>query len=405
VAPPCGGYLEQLERVLVVSKRGNNVVLFVLVDALPWVLAEETGFVGEIAPARAPLETVLGYSGGALPTLFSGKLPEEHGHWTMYHRDPAHSPFKIYRPLLWLAGLVGRDGYARRFVEKTLPLSSSIKGYYRLYDVPLHLLPQYDLAERKDIFSPGGIGVPGIFDKLSGMGLKYRVWTWRTEEEDNFREASAAVKDGETDVLFIYTAELDAVMHSEGVFSARTGDKLKEQERRITDLYRAAQDSYENVSLSVFSDHGMLDVTESHDLMGHIESSLGLKAPSDYLPFYDSTIARFWGNKQGVLDRIRDSLEGLDYGRIIDRGELESLGLAFGDTAFGELIFLLEPGHVILPSFMGRRQPAAMHGYDPKHRLSSGAFLSNRPPKRVPRHIKDMMEVMVEAVRPAAIQP
>ena len=76
--------------------------------------------------------------------------------------------------------------------------------------------------------------------------------------------------------------------------------------------------------------------------------------------------------------------------------------LAFGDNAFGELVFLLDPGHVILPSFMGGERPMAMHGYDPKHRLSSGAFLSDRTYEHAPGHIKDMMEVMAEAVKPLA---
>jgi hypothetical protein len=391
------------KEVLVLKRQGRHAVIFVLVDALPWVLAEEAGFLKEIDATRVPLETVLGYSGGALPTLFSGKMPCEHGHWTMYHRDPARSPFRVYGPLLWLARAAGRDGYVRRFVERTLPSFSSVKGYFKLYDVPLSLLPQFDFAEKKDIFSAGGLGdVTSIFDVFYRTGVDHKVWTWRTPEEENFRQATAALESREVQAVFIYTAELDAAMHDEGVFSGRARSKLKEQEERIRGLYRVARENYEEVSLQVFSDHGMLDVTEGHDLTGYLQSSLGLTAPADYLAFYDSTIARFWGIKQGALDRIRDSLGRLGYGRILDRRELEDLGLTFGDSAFGELIFLLEPGHVILPSFMGRSRPAAMHGYDPKHRLSSGVFISDRPQARCPGHIRDMMEIMAEAVRPLA---
>jgi hypothetical protein len=386
--------------VLVLKKRGKEAALFVLVDALPWVLSEEMGFLKKIADTRLPLETVLGYSGGALPTLFSGVMPNEHRHWTMYHRDPARSPFRKYKPLLWLADALGRDGYIRRFVERTLPMSSSVRGYFKLYDVPLRLLPEFDLAEKADIFTPGGLGtVPSIFDRFSEMRLKYKVWTWRTPERTNFEQAGAALESGEADVVFIYTAELDAAMHLGGVFSEQSKSKLGEQERLIAGLYRKAVAHYDKVSLSVFSDHGMIDVTEEHDLMGHMESSLGLRAPNDYVAFYDSTIVRFWGIKQGVLDRIRGSLEPLDYGRILGRSELAELGLDFGDDAFGELIFLLEPGHVILPSFMGRTRLAAMHGYDVKHPMSSGVFLSDSPPAREPKHIRDMMGLMTDVVR------
>lgn len=379
-----------------------NAVIFVVVDALPWALADDAEFLKDVAPYRGPLETVLGYSGAALPTLFSGTMPEEHGHWTMYRRDSKGSPFKLYSPLLWLAGVVGREGLVRRFVERALPISSGIKGYYKLYDVPVELLPHYSLAEKKDIFSPGGLGrVPTIFDELRGRGLDYRVWTWRTPEEQNFRQALRAIEDGDTSVLFLYTAELDAVMHAHGVFSDWARAKLKEQEDRIVRLYRAAQKRYGKARLLVFSDHGMLDVTESHDLAGHLRLQTELKVPADYLPFYDSTIARFWGNKQGVLDQLAACLGRLDYGRIVDRRELEQLGLAFRDNSYGELVFLLEPGHVILPSFMGRSKPAAMHGYDPGHPHSSGAFMSDGPPDVVPSHIRDMMAVMMDALGPA----
>ena len=92
--------------ILVVTRNGRNAVLLILIDALPWALVQRTGFLKEIAPFRGPLETVLGYSTAALPTLLSGKMPEEHGHWTMYHLDSRRSPFGPYKPLLWLARTV-----------------------------------------------------------------------------------------------------------------------------------------------------------------------------------------------------------------------------------------------------------------------------------------------------------
>jgi hypothetical protein len=385
--------------VLVVRECGRNAVLMIVVDALPWILAEQEGFLQEIAPFRGRLETVLGYSGAALPTLFSGKMPDEHGHWTMYYLDPHGSPFTPYKPLLNLARAAGREGLVRRLVERALPTSASIKGYFKLYDVPLDLLPRLSLSERGDIFAPGGLGATRtIFDEMSNRGLRHRTWAWRTPEEENFREAAEVVRSGDADVLFIYTPELDAAMHADGVFSARARAKLKEQERRVVELYKEAERRFDKVSLLVLSDHGMIDVTETHDLMGYLASEVDLGAPDDYVAFYDSTIARFWGNKQGALNPLAEALEGLDYGRILDRRELAELGLAFSDGAYGELIFTLEPGHIILPSFMGKETPAAMHGYHPEHPLCSAAFMSNLRPRTEPRHIRDMHAVMVDVL-------
>jgi hypothetical protein len=385
--------------VLVVRERGRRAVLMIVVDALPWILAEREAFLGEIAPFRGPLETVLGYSGAALPTLLSGKMPDEHGHWTMYYLDPHGSPFRPYRPLLALARAAGREGFVRRLVERMLPLSASIKGYFKLYEIPLDLLTRLSLSERGDIFAPGGLGeTRSVFDEMSKRGLKHRTWAWRTPEEENFRSAESEVGSRGADVLFLYTPELDAAMHAEGVFSTGALAKLKQQERRITELYREAEQRFDKVSLLVLSDHGMIDVTDKHDLMADLASEVDLREPDDYLAFYDSTIARFWGIKQGALTPLAAALGGLDYGRILDRRELRELGLAFRDEAYGELIFALEPGHIILPSFMGRESPAAMHGYHPEHPLCSAAFMSNLRPRTDPRHIRDAFGVMLDVL-------
>ena len=67
--------------------RRRLVVL--LVDALGWRLAASTPGFARGLPHRRRLETILGFSSGALPTLFTGRLPREHGRWLMYRRAPA----------------------------------------------------------------------------------------------------------------------------------------------------------------------------------------------------------------------------------------------------------------------------------------------------------------------------
>jgi hypothetical protein len=391
--------MEALDReVLVMKSSQRRAVLLVVIDALPWELVRRTGFLDDLAAFRGPLKTVLGYSVAALPTLFSGVMPARHGHWAMYYHDPAGSPFKSYKPLLWLAHRFGGRGWTRRFIERTLPHTSSIKGYFKLYDIPLDLLPQYALVETSDIFSPGGLrSARSLFDILAERGIRYKVWTWRTPEAENFKDLFGALVDGRAQVFFFYTPELDAVMHATGVFSGETQAKLREQEAQVREAYRLAQGSYADVSLMVFSDHGMTDVEEAHDLMGYVKSRVDAEAPRDYLPFYDSTMARYWGNA-GALEQISKALAGLDYGKVLGRTELEDLGLDFGHAAYGEIVFLLNPGHVVIPSFMGTDKPAAMHGFHPDDRSSFGTYISGRALQPEPLHIGDMMDFMIEAI-------
>jgi hypothetical protein len=57
--------------------------------------------------------------------------------------------------------------------------------------------------------------------------------------------------------------------------------------------------------------------------------------------------------------------------------ELEELGTLFPDRHFGELIFLVEEGVLIVPSHMGERPIRAMHGYHPDAPHSYASLLTN----------------------------
>ena len=68
----------------------------------------------------------------------------------------------------------------------------------------------------------------------------------------------------------------------------------------------------------------------------------------------------------------------------------------FPDRYFGELIFLLKEGVLIVPSHMGERPIRAMHGYHPTDKHSYAAMLTNQPtlPEGVTAipHICDVMK-------------
>ena len=51
------------------------LIVVVLVDALGWEPVSEAAFLASVLPHRRPLETVLGFSAGAIPALLSGTSP------------------------------------------------------------------------------------------------------------------------------------------------------------------------------------------------------------------------------------------------------------------------------------------------------------------------------------------
>ena len=132
------------------------------------------------------------------------------------------------------------------------------------------------------------------------------------------------------------------------------------------------------VALYIFSDHGMANCDEHLDLRAKIDV-LGLRMGIDYAVVYDSTMARFWFLRDGVREQITAALAGVPEGRIVPDAELEKMHALFPDRAFGELIFLVREGVLIVPSHMGERPIRAMHGYHPTDPQSYATLMTNQP--------------------------
>jgi len=71
----------------------------------------------------------------------------------------------------------------------------------------------------------------------------------------------------------------------------------------------------------------------------------------------------------------------------------------FEDRYFGELIFLVQEGVLIVPSHMGERPIRAMHGYHPTDKHSYASLLTNQPsiPEEI-THIPHIFKLMERSV-------
>ena len=70
----------------------SRLQVVALVDALGWEYIRERQFLDDVLPYRTALQTVLGFSSGAIPTILTGLMPERHGHWNLFIlRSPARS--------------------------------------------------------------------------------------------------------------------------------------------------------------------------------------------------------------------------------------------------------------------------------------------------------------------------
>jgi len=379
------------------------VLVVVLVDAMGWRLAGSDPAFAPLLEQRRPLGTILGFSSGALPTAFTGSLPREHGRWLMYRRAAGEGVFHGFGALKWLPPRLRQSwkltGLLTRLVERR-----GVQGYFNLYDVPRDELPAFDLPERGDIFAPGGLPVDSLWDSLVRRGLPWRGWNWRHPEARARAEAIECLERGREDFLFLYSAVLDAQLHLEGSHGAGVRESLDSWSAWFGRAREAAARAGREAWLYLCSDHGMVDVDETVDVMRRVDA-LPFRRGRDFLAFYDSTFARFWWRSPAARDAVRTALAAEPAGRWLEPAELQREGADFADQRYGEDLFLLRPGALLVPSFMGRTPVAAMHGYDPSHPGMPGLLASNRPlPPEVTHlsHLRGFLERELDASRALA---
>lgn len=381
------------------TARGIHLTLCLFIDALGWELFERYRFLHDLLPVRAPLETVLGYSSACDPTILTGTMPRTHGHFSFYTYAPDRSPFRALEILRVLPHWLTSRARFRRPLSRIVAHCLGFTGYFQLYNVPFSLLPLFDYTERRDIYQPGGIngGVPTIFDELRARGVPYHLSDWRQDEATVLTAAERAIDDGAVRFAYVLLGRLDADLHAHGTDAALCEATVREYETVARRLTALARSRYRDVTLLVFSDHGMTNVRHVVDLGGWLEP-LELRSGRDYVVVYDSTMARFWFRNSDVRARVGRALDDEPHGRVLSPAQLASFGCDFDGDAYGELIYLMNPGVLICPSFMGERPVAGMHGYDPRHPDSVAAFGASRVPNRLPRGLADLKQTMLDSV-------
>lgn len=353
--------------------------LFVFVDACGWEIIRQDPFAREFAPLRKQLASVFGYSSTCVPSILSGRWPDEHRNWSYFVYDPKNSPFKSLRALRWLPNAMTSRRIFRRWLSKFVKVQLSFRGYFDLYNIPFKYISLYDFTEKKSPLQPRGMNRgPNIFDFLEEKKIRYHVSQPENPEAQNLDALIADIGKEEIDFAFLYWPGLDGLLHMVGNQSPEVPAKLRIYEQWIEKLMAAAKQHYAEVRLYIFSDHGMANCDELLDLKAKIEP-LPLRFGEDYVVVYDSTMARFWFFNDRARTEITRVLQGVPQGRIVPDAELKQMRTLFEDRYFGELIFLVKEGVLIVPSHMGERPIRGMHGYHPTDPQSYAMLCTNQP--------------------------
>src|SRR5215510_7355510 len=169
--------------------------LFIFVDACGWEIIRNDSFAKNFASNRKRLASIFGYSSTCVPSILSGRWPDEHRNWCYFVYDPKHSPFKSLRALRWLPSAVTSRRIFRRWLSKFVKTQLSFRGYFDLYNIPFRHISLYDFTEKKSPLQPAGMNRgENIFDFLQTREIDYHVSDPRKSESENLENLIAELK-------------------------------------------------------------------------------------------------------------------------------------------------------------------------------------------------------------------
>ncbi len=382
----------------------KTISLSIFIDALGWEILQSNHFLDEELIHKQDLRTIFGYSATCDPTILTGVLPRDHGHFSFYAYDPQHSPFKG-SPFIQLMRLVPKALSSRNRVRniagRIIKRRLKYTGYFNIYNMPFNLLPLFDYTEKKDLYQKDGInsGIETIMDYAREKKVDFFLADWKATEVDNLMALTQAMVDKNRTCTFayLYMASMDAILHQYGKNHQKVTEKIAWYETELRKMLATAHEEYEEVRLFIFSDHGMTDVHTDFNLMELIEKT-GLRFGIDYAAVYDSTMARFWFIKPESEAPLRKVLEKISQGHIIPPKTMTKWGVDFPDQRYGELFFLMNPGVLIVPSHMGERTIAGMHGYSPDDKDSTASFSSNVKLEIYPKGLEDLYTLFKQEI-------
>lgn len=345
------------------------------------------------------LESQLGYSSGIHPSIWKGVHQEKHGYFLVYSYDPENSHFKWMNYLkiipagprkFFLASLKAPYYWSKNknifpdwYKRKILPVPASIDP----------ILARY-FKKEKTIYEMD------FFNIIKENGLTFSL---QPEHKHAIYGNAVPISQWcitENTLDFFFTYETDPIGHYYGPNSKELDQKLSIIDVKIKELYGIANEKYDKVNLFLFSDHGMVEVKNNINVQKELET-MNLIKGVDYIPFYDSTMVRFWIDDLGVRDKIINKLNSVKHLTYLDENLKNKYHINFKSRKWGDLFFLADPGYRIFPDNFApvKFNTKGMHGYFPEFIDSKGIFITNclKTNKKTIRVI-DIMPTMLKVL-------
>jgi len=312
----------------------------------------------------------------------AGLDPEECDGGAQFWRKPDSQLFRFIT-FFNLMYALPNNGW-RRLVRKAIRFSAQAMSSDSLtrrmassMEIPVNMLGQFSTPMKKLACDPDFIEQPTVFDvaRSNGKTIYFHGFPMYKVRTDKVLERYLEEEHGGNDLAFLFFGDLDGIGHKYGPSSNERCATLKKLDDAIQCIHVHACKHYDQVDILIFGDHGMADIKETIDLQGAISNAaLNLEEDSYFL---DSTFARFWVKDSVRRSRLERMLSEQPGGHILSEKEKEVYRIRYPHNYFGDVIFVVDDGMLIHPSFycIDSNPPKGMHGYLPGCRDNESAFI------------------------------
>lgn len=374
------------------------MILFIQVDALRYDYLDEQAldFLWK-TPGQdcfGKLQPTFGFEPDA--AYIAGLYPDEADGGAQFWYEPEASPFSFLVGWVQVLDLLPDlpERVFRRLIKHivrwrcTSPTLSTTR-------TPFHLLKYFGFPMGCRMDKPEFVKTDTVFDHLAMTGRKWLYHGTPDYKVDLDSIITRAEKDlfSPVEFAFFHIGDLDQFGHKYGPESVEIKEVLKRIDKGIEYIFKISKNRFEEVHLVIMGDHGMMKVKRHLDILSELKT-LTVKLEKDYLVFLDSTMARFWFFSDKAERLIVNLLGNMKGGHIITQDERDRYHLNYSHNKFGDVIFLVNPGVLILPNFYQNKKPVkGMHGYAPETPEQQSALLIHSSKVNEPKRFGDPVDM------------
>jgi len=360
-------------------------ILLVFIDGLQYDTAIEKFTILKNAKNSRVIPGI-GFSNNIYPEMLCGTNPDEIGYfneWSPVKDEKSELPFYLKWLDMFRWSLYINAGIRKIILRKIFKLDYSnipfkyahyfkAQGSHNFRDLTgNNILHDYDF---------------NIYDSVeTGLGVGKR---------DNFI-IDKLENDLKQENYLLSLVDLDNIAHIHGITSTNFFNHTENLDNRLVKLFQNFSQLNEENEIYLFSDHGMVDV--SNVVNFNIEEKFGEMNENKYLYFIDSTYMRVWVKDKSLMNDFKLYLSSRDFGELLTDQQRGEFGLT--NKEFGDFIFRGNEGVMFVPNFYGGRANKAMHGYD-SHIQSQNTIFSkidnNSNNLEIPKTSKEIFHYLVK---------